>query len=129
MTTQKADSTGFFAGLVNQLRIGFGTVALPFFRPTDMGSFGRSVCTFLLLICYWYSWRFNKDVPMTLLTVLQTMLVYLFGTKIYDGVADYTKTKLNLTTKASVQLGTDTVAGTVVPKTPASPTDDASKDS
>jgi hypothetical protein len=81
-------------------------VALPLFRPTDMGSFGRIICTALLAICYWYSWRFNKDIPATLLTVLQAMLMYMFGTKVYDGVTNYQSTKLNLSATASVSAST-----------------------
>jgi hypothetical protein len=128
MTSQKTSGNGFIGMILSQIRVGFSTVALPFFRPTDMGSFGRAVCTFLLIVCYWYSWRLNRDIPATLLTVLQAMLVYLFGTKIYDGVADYKKTKLNLSANASVTVGTVPDASTPQ-ATSGNTTDEASKDS
>ena len=70
------------------------SLILPFMRPIDTGSFGRIVCTFLLFISYYYSWRLSKDIPATLLTVLEAMLLYVFGSKVYTGYTDFKKSQV-----------------------------------
>lgn len=77
---------------------------LPFIKPTDAGSFGRLVCSFLIGISYWYSWRLGKDIPQTLLSILQAMFLYVFGSKVYDGVSSYKNNQLTLSANASVSL-------------------------
>ena len=92
-TSTFASVQKFVAGLI-----------LPFIKPTDAGSFGRLVCSFLLGVSYWYSWRIGKDIPQTLLSVLQAMFLYVFGSKVYDGVSAYKNNQLTLSANASVSV-------------------------
>lgn len=91
-------------GIITRLVHFIQSLILPFVRPIDTGSFGRIVCTFLLAISYYYSWRLSKDIPATLLTVLEAMLLYVFGSKVYTG---YTSIKKAQITKASVEAADD----------------------
>ena len=78
------------------------SLILPFMRPIDTGSFGRIVCTFLLFISYYYSWRLSKDIPATLLTVLEAMLLYVFGSKVYTGYTDFKKAQVTRSASGKV---------------------------
>lgn len=91
-------------GIITRLVHFIQSLILPFVRPIDTGSFGRIVCTFLLAISYYYSWRLSKDIPATLLTVLEAMLLYVFGSKVYTG---YTSIKKAQITKASIEAAAD----------------------
>lgn len=95
------NSHGLIAKLVHFVQ----SLILPFVRPIDTGSFGRIVCTFLLAVSYYYSWRLSKDVPATLLTVLEAMLLYVFGSKVYTGYTSIRKAQI--TSSKSAVSSTD----------------------
>lgn len=114
-----SNSNGFIANIKETANTMIRTFALPLFRPTDMGSFGRIICTALIAISYVYYWRVKSDVPVTLLTVLQTMLAYMFGTKIADKYTDYTNAKLNITATAGISASVTPPAPTPAVPVPA----------
>ena len=109
MNTPDKNTNSFITKIVHFVQ----SLVLPFVRPIDTGSFGRIVCTFLLFISYYYSWRLSKDIPATLLTVLEAMLLYVFGSKVYTGITSIKRAQLsNAKSAASSTVNTDASTGT-----------------
>jgi hypothetical protein len=59
-------------------------IVLPFATPTTPGSIGRLLLSITFLVALGRFWFFKQDPPTTMMEVLFTLLVYIFGTKIMD---------------------------------------------
>ena len=57
---------------------------LPFATPTTPGSIGRILLSITFLVALGRFWFFDRNPPATMMEVLFTLLVYIFGTKIMD---------------------------------------------